>query len=217
MVPVSQHQFGFETVGSGKRYTLKQAASPAARALLHRFIQDQFKHHYQAEVPDDTARLLGVFDETEDLVAAFGIRSAAEGLFSQCYLEEEALDILRRKLDGNVDALEIVELSHLSLRGPRAFCRLVPLVAEMLWEAGYRYVICTATGCLVRYFTRSKFAPTVLAEASRTRLPEGSRDCWGSYYASKPAVVCGALEHARTALASLEARSKPVTRVAAAT
>ena len=199
--PADQQYNGFETVGSGLGFTLRQATSRSARSFLHDFIQCQFSHHYQAEVPDDTNRLLGVFDEAGELVAAFGLRSAEEGLFSQCYLEDELSDILARELERPVPATEIVELNHLSVTGPRTFRALVPLIAEMLWQAGYRYLICTATGCLIRYFSRYQLAPKVLAQASRFRLPADSRDCWGSYYESEPAVVFGMLEQARDRLA----------------
>lgn len=208
--PASEHSVhpdspvgGLTTIARRGALHLMEATDPATHQRLQRFIGDQFRLHFAAEVPDDTPRLLGVFGPDDDLVAAFGIRTTADGFFSEHYLGTPLDVALLHRTGERFDPARVVEVSHFSLARPRAFAGMVPLMAEGLARLGFDHVVCTATRCLVRYFARRYLTPLILTEARAADLPEPVRSCWGSYYLADPAVAFGPLAAAREAGSTL--------------
>jgi hypothetical protein len=190
-------QTDYETLAVSPGATIRRARSVAARDAVRAFIEEQFMKHYGARVPDDSPELFGVFDDTDTLVAGFGLRTVLQGLFSQCYLDEDIVALVASHSEGRIAAPHIVELNHLSVAGPRVFRRLVPVLADMLRDMGFRGLVCTATSCLVEYFRRRRLEPLVLAPAHPGRLPPELVAQWGSYYHSSPTVVFGPLPDRR--------------------
>ncbi|MGD8831356.1 MAG: thermostable hemolysin [Pseudomonadales bacterium] len=184
---------GFVPIATHGRYRLMAAKDQAAHDELRRFVQTQFREHFRAEVPDDTPRLQGIFHPIRGLTAAFGIRTAADGFFSEHYLGKPLADALPAASHGGVDMSRVVEIAHFSVATPRVFGAVVPLIAQGLSNLGFEHVVCTATRCLVRYFARRYLTPVILSDARASALPEDFRSCWGSYYLADPAVAFGAL------------------------
>ncbi len=184
---------GFAPVTVRGSHRLMEAVDADARGLLHRFIAEQFRVHFEAEVPDDTPRLLGIFGRDGELCAAFGIRTRADGFFSEHYLGTALETALFRKTGQRFDPERVVEVSHFAMSRARVFAGIVPLMASGLAALGFDHVVCTATRCLVRYFARRYLTPLILTEARATDLPETLRSCWGSYYLADPAVAFGPL------------------------
>lgn len=181
---------GFAPIATRGSYHLMEAIAAEAHEQLQRFISVQFRTHFDAEVPDDTPRLLGIFDAQGTLLAAFGVRTRADGFFSEHYLGE-AVEVALRRTGEQVDAARLVEVGHFAIAGRRAFAGIVPLMAAGLSQLGFEHVICTATRCLIRYFARRYLTPTILTDARAADLPEHLRACWGSYYLKDPAVAFG--------------------------
>ena len=184
---------GFAPVAARGAYRLMEATDAAAHQQLRTFIGEQFRIHFGADVPDDTRRLLGVFGPEGELAAAFGIRTRADGFFSEHYLGGSLDAALFQKTGERIDAERVVEISHFSIASPKVFARIVPLLAEGLALLHFDHVVCTATRCLVRYFARRYLTPTILTEARAADLPAPVRECWGSYYLKDPAVAFGHL------------------------
>ena len=184
---------GFAPIASRGDYHLMEAVDDASHAQLRSFIGEQFLMHFGAEVPDDTPRLLGIFGADAELIAAFGIRSREDGFFSEHYLGTPLDIALQARTGETCDLSRVAEISHFSIASPRAFKRIVPLIATGLARLNFEHVVCTATACLVRYFARRHLTPTILTEARVVDLPEAVRDCWGSYYLKDPAVAFGAI------------------------
>lgn len=184
---------GFAPVAGRGACRLMQATDAEAHRLLKDFICMQFRTHFAAEVPDDTPHLLGVFDQDGTLQAAFGIRTRADGFFSEHYLGTTLDVALQRRTGEPFDDARVVEVSHFAIAGPRVLAGIVPLMADGLSRLGFDHVVCTATRCLVRYFARRFLTPMILSEARATDLPETLRACWGSYYLADPAVAFGPL------------------------
>jgi hypothetical protein len=184
---------GFAPVTAGGSYTLMEAVNQTAHEQLRVFIDEQFRTHFKAAVPDDTRRLLGVFGPDGELTAAFGIRTREDGFFSEHYLSMPLDIALLQKTGERFDPERVVEISHFSIASPKGFKPMVQLIADGLSRLHFDHVICTATRCLVRYFARRYLTPTILTEARVTDLPEPQRQCWGSYYLKDPAVAFGHL------------------------
>lgn len=184
---------GFAPLATRGSYHLMEAVDDVSHRQLRAFICEQFQTHFGAEVPDDTPRLLGIFDQDAELVAAFGIRTRDDGFFSEHYLGAPLDAALQTYTGETYDLSRVAEVSHFSIAKPRAFNRIVPLMAEGLSRLNFKHVVCTATGCMVRYFARRHLTPTILTEARVADLPKVVRDCWGSYYLKDPAVAFGDL------------------------
>jgi len=182
---------GFAPIATRGGYHLMEAVDDDAHRQVQQFIGEQFRSHYAAEVPDDTPRLLCIFDKQGELTAAFGIRTRADGFFSEHYLGAPLETALLRKTGEHFDQTRVVEVGHFAIAGRRAFAGIVPLMAEGLSRLGFEHVVCTATRCLVRYFARRYLTPMILTEARVSDLPESQRTRWGSYYLADPAVAFG--------------------------
>ncbi|MGE0622356.1 MAG: thermostable hemolysin [Pseudomonadales bacterium] len=185
--------WGFAPVAARGAFHLMEAAGADAHAQLQQFIGEQFRTHFAAEVPDDTPRLLGAFGPDGDVLAVFGIRTRADGFFSEHYLGMGLETALLNRTGERFDGSRVVEVSHFAIAGRRAFAGIVPLMAEGLSRLGFEHVVCTATRCLVRYFSRRYLTPLILTEARAADLPEDQRARWGSYYLADPAVAFGPL------------------------
>ncbi len=191
----------FETLASIDDLCLRQAMTPGARADVLTFIRGQFRTHYGAEVEDDAPTLVGGFDASGNLIAAFGLRTENDGFFSGHYLTESVPETLARHFATPVALAEVVEVAHLCAARPGFLCQLMPLLAVNLERRGYRYLVCTATRRLGCFFRRKGLPAVMLAEARPDKLPLDQRERWGRYYENQPSVIAGDL---RIACALLE-------------
>lgn len=196
----------FEPLAKGKSLTLKSARDKGARARVFDFTRRCFHTHYDADIEDDSPVVIGAFDGSGALVAAFGLRDGRSGCFCEHYLQEPLVDLIGRHYGRPVSRRHIVEVTHLCAVRPGFLRELAPLLPGMLVDRGYRYLVCTATRCLARYFGRHGIPSVTLATATREALPEVQRTRWGGYYAAEPRVLAGDLQVAAMALglASLE-------------
>ncbi|MCB1685370.1 MAG: thermostable hemolysin [Pseudomonadales bacterium] len=184
------------TLAAAGGLTVILAAAPATRAEALGYIQEQFRLHFGASIVDDVPILMLCRAASGAVVAAWGLRRLDDGLFSACYLDRELLDSLSPVSDSPPGVDEVVELSHLSVRHPKVLLALIPLLAQVLAEMKFRYLVCTATGCLTRFFQRRGFSPLVLAAADRQKLAPDDRDRWGTYYDHNPMVLAGRIDNA---------------------
>ena len=185
-----------ETVAGRGELRLLEAVDPDAHRMLLAFIRTRFRAHFGARVPDDTRRLLGVFHPSEGLIAAFGIRNQRDGFFSEHYLGAPLASVLAERLPVAIDTGRVVEVVHFATVRPRRFTQTVPLMALAFSRLGYEHVLCTATRCLIRFFSRRCFSPTILTAAQPDSLPEPVRASWGEYYRTEPVVAFGPLSPA---------------------
>lgn len=180
-----------ETLAVAGSLSVILAGTSATRDEAMKYIQDQFQLHFGASIVDNTPILMLCRETSGAVVAAWGLRRLDDGLFSACYLDRSVLDCLNDVCDVPPGIDDVVELCHLSVSHPKVLLALVPLLAQVLTQMKYRYLVCTATRCLTRFFQRRGFSPLVLASADRQRLAAGERDRWGSYYDHAPMVLAG--------------------------
>lgn len=168
-------------------FRIAEASDPLTRARLEVFIRAQFKAHFGAELVVSAPRLFGVY-EADTLVAAYGLRTPADGLGSAIY-QPEAL----ARATACYVAETVVELVHLSLRDARVVAHLLPAIALRLLADGYRCLVCTGTACVRRMFSSRGWRVEDLGPASADCLSVEERGRWGAYYDSAPRVLVGAL------------------------
>ena len=176
--------------------TIRVARTEPARAAALAYIRRQFRTHFDARIPDDTPLLMVCANAQDEIVAAWGLRTLSDGLFSTRYLDGDLLEWLNVTTGASPPAEEVVELAHLCVGGPKVLPRLVPLLARALVQMGHHFLVCTATGCLIRYFEKRGLAPVILAAANPDRLPPQDRASWGTYYDHGPMVVGGSIDAA---------------------
>lgn len=177
--------------------TLEEAWSDADRAQIKDFISRQFAFHFGAEATIEPPVLIGAWNAQRELVGALGLRTSAHGFFSQKYLPQPLLKAMQSALVRDIEATEVVEVVHLAVASPVIITPMLEALADHLSDAGFRYLVCTATRCLQRFFRKRGWSITTLAKAEPTALGADAA-AWGAYYAQEPAVIIGDIAEART-------------------
>jgi len=127
-----------------------------------------------------------------------GIRAAAESpLFLEQYLDAPVEQAVARAYRTPIDRDQIVEIGNLAGNVPGLAYLLFAALAQVLSNAGYRWVVCTATPQVEAMLARLRFSSQTICAADPTRLSDGAAD-WGNYYASQPRVIVGDAESAAT-------------------
>jgi len=160
------------------------------RSEAEHFIRQVFCRHHGAFVRSFAPNLL-LLEEQRRVIAAAGWRGAnEEPLFLERYLDEP-IDVLMERLTGlRLPRERLVEVGHLASNKPGGSVQVILSLARHLGQSGYEWVVFTATGELVRIFTKLGLPLLALAKADPARLGEQARD-WGSYYDTRPVVVAG--------------------------
>ena len=201
----------FEILSSSDELTLCTPVTPAARQQILSFVRSQFLAHFGADVDDDAPTLVGGFDASGVLIAAFGLRRSADGFFCERYLGDTVPKVLAERYQRPVSGVEVVEVVHLCAVRPGFLALLMPLLARTLERSGFHFLVCTATGCLSSFFTRKGLPAVHLAAANPLCLDPAERERWGRYYDKRPHVIAGDLTVAsgmlrRVPAATLELR-----------
>jgi len=187
----------FRTFATTDSLALRIAESEFARTRVLHFIRNRFRSCFGAVVDDDSPTLVGVFDGTGTLTAAFGLRDSASGFFCERYLGEPIEVALTRALCRDVDRRQTVEVTHLCARTTGVLPQLVTTLPNALIRKGARYMTCTATDRLANFFERRGLQPITLADAHAAVLSPEERSRWGRYYAERPRVLAGDLYQVR--------------------
>jgi len=168
------------------------------RKAAQNHIRKVYRNVYGAEI-NSFAPLLVTATSTEgDILCAAGIRTSADGFFSDTYLDSNFSTTLLLRSGLVVPADEIMEV--VSLASITQFPVLPVLDSMISWgrQRGMTCGVFTATAQLRRLLKRTgmAFIPLCPANPACVSAPES----WGSYYESDP-WVC----------ALSEAQSLPVT------
>jgi len=165
---------------------------PARRAVEH-FIEQSFARAYGSKIQTHYPTLMSVRDASGDILAAAGFRSAdKEDLFLEQYLSVPIEQAIGDAAGSPPERAKIAEIGSLASRGKGAAAVLFIVLAAYLRQGGFEYATATATGVLRRTFSMFGFEMQELGRASTDRLRDGPAD-WGSYYATDPKVIAGAI------------------------
>lgn len=200
ITPIKELNVDYCCANRRPEITLEEARNDADRAQIKDFISRQFAFHFGAEASIEPPVLIGAWNAQRQLVGALGLRTFAHGFFSQKYLAQPLFQVMQSALVRDVLVRDIgptavVEVVHLAVASPAIITPLLEALADHLNEAGFRYLVCTATRCLQRFFRKRGWSITTLAKAEPTALGTDAA-AWGAYYAQEPAVIVGDIQEA---------------------
>ncbi len=162
------------------------------RGEIEGFIRQCFATAHGARIGHFMPRLLSLRTKRSDLIAAFGLRAAANSrLFLENYLDRPIEDVLQSRRGETVRREEIIEVGNLSALYPGAARWLIVALTAMLHDEGYKWVTFTGTSALRNGFSRLGLRPVELGAATLEHLPLSDRVDWGSYYDHAPMVMAG--------------------------
>jgi hypothetical protein len=162
------------------------------RQALERYIAEAFARHHGARLSSFLPWLLGT-SRAGTTTAALGLRPAGnDSLFLERYLDEPAEQAISRHVRTPVARDGIVEIGNLAASDIDAGRLIFTLLPALLHEAGFRWMIFTATRPVARLIKQLHFSPRVLCRADPDRLGADAAQ-WGRYYDHQPQVMAGDL------------------------
>ncbi len=181
------HRFQAEDVrGCDTRRIILVSPSHPLRAETERCIREVYARMFGASELAFPSTLIALLDGNGRSLCAAGLRTAAEGFFSEIYLDapiERLLSEGSGRAVGRQAILEVTTLASRSVEASPGFLRHLALFARC---AGFKWSFFTATARLQRLLARLGMPLVELSPADPRRLPGVER--WGSYYAHAPRV-----------------------------
>jgi hypothetical protein len=178
----------FTIVVLGRADSLREAAEV--------FIAKTYAGQYGAQLHAFPSRIVALVDERDEVLCAAGLRFAADGFFSESYLDAPVEGVLSALSDRTIKRGEIFEVTTMASRAPRATAGFIASVVAFGESAGFAWSFFTLTHRLHLMVQRMGFALQLLGDADFRRI--GDHEHWGSYYATRPKVYAAA--RARLAL-----------------
>lgn len=159
------------------------------RLHVENFIKEIYQKAYGAEINIHYPFLMSVRDKENNILAALGFRYAELGpLFLEQYLSSPIDNILNAPRD------HIAEIGNLASKGGGASLFLFTALAAYLQAQGQYHAVITGTGIVENRLRLMGIKPKRLAVADPKRLKNQDED-WGSYYETKPNVLCGRIDY----------------------
>jgi len=159
----------------------------AAEDHVHRV----YENAYGAQVTEFAPLLVSASRANGEILCVAGIRTAADGFFSDAYLGGDFSSALLANMGLRVANSDIMEVVSLASTTPFPVLPMFDKLIEWGRTQGMSCGVFTATSALRRLLHRSGLAYTTLCAADPVRM--GNADSWGSYYASDP-WVCAVSE-----------------------
>lgn len=159
-----------------------------SRARVESFILDKFQHHHSATIREFMPVLIDLgYDNTK--TAAIGVRPGINRpFFLENYLDGTIEDALKELVGASVKREKIVEIGNFAANNARSGSLLFTLLAKVLFSAGYRWMVFTATNEVEKMINKLGCKQTILTDANASMVQLSSSD-WGSYYDNKPKVI----------------------------
>lgn len=178
-----------------------QTPLDSAREVTQAYIAAQFAAIYGAQIYSYMPHLLTLSGPLS-LCAVAGIRAADDQpLFLEHYLDQPIEQEICQRTAIQPQRTSIVEIGNLVATHKGASHLLFILINLMLHQAGYEWVVFTATPQVQKILTRLNIPTETIAAADILRLPTQEQRCWGRYYESQPQIVIGHLPQGVNALA----------------
>lgn len=160
------------------------------RQEVEAFIAAVFKQVYGAEVRHFMPQLVALRDASGVLMAAFGLRNAAdEPLFLEQYLDEPIEQLMARQLGRAIPRHEITCIGNLAVANPRNAGVLIAHVIKHSLSMNLPWGVATAHHSLQNGLIKGGCDLYPLAMANPERLTMEDRAKWGSYYKHTPQIV----------------------------
>jgi len=176
------------------------------RAGVETYIADRFREVFSADI--NVYHPFLVSREMEGKInSAVGVRPGTQRpLFLEQYLEGTLEQAVELATGAAVKRSELVEIGNLASCNRFASRSLFLVLTAALAEAGFTWVVFTATEQIRSILKLLDFHPSTLCAADPRCLPDRGRD-WGSYYDSKPLVQAGDIAQAMQVVSASPALS----------
>jgi hypothetical protein len=173
------------------------------RQQVESFISQRFLQAHAASITQFMPTLFALFDAHGDVVAALGIRSAAdESLFLEHYLDmpvEKAIALNDATSVAAVARSHVVEIGNLASTNQFSSRKLFRILAAHLSARHYQWATFTGTPSLRKVFSLMGINTFSLGSACQSRLPV-DQQTWGRYYQHNPSVLAGRVSYGRNLL-----------------
>lgn len=156
------------------------------RVLIEQTICNHYAASYGACIQTFAPRLVAAI-ENDRVICAAGLRTAADGFFSESYLSRPAESIVSACCGRPAARSGLLEVTSLCSASPAASVRFIHEIARQGLERGYEWSMFVATDRLQRLLTALGFSPIELAVARADRIANPA--AWGSYYETAPRVM----------------------------
>lgn len=160
------------------------------RAEVEAFIYAVFKQAYGANITQFMPNLVALRDSNGVLMAAFGLRAAAqERLFLEQYIDVPIEQLVSMRLGRSISRDEITCIGNLAVANPRNAGVLIAHIIQHSLDIGIQWCVATAHHSLQNGLIKGGRDVYALAPADPAKLaPEALAD-WGSYYRHLPQIV----------------------------
>jgi Thermostable hemolysin len=132
------------------------------------------------------AALVALIDAADRLLCVAGLRTAADGFFSEIYLDEPIEQLLVRRFGVATPREALFEVTTLASPSVTASAFFMRRIAELGERVGFMWSFFTATERLRTLLSRIGITVVELEIAERSRITHPER--WGSYYDHAPKV-----------------------------
>jgi hypothetical protein len=156
------------------------------RPKAEQFIAEVYAQHYGARITTFPDTLVARIATDSTIDCAAGLRFAADGFFSEAYLDAPVDVLLSGLRPHPVRREKIFEVTSLASRAPHLVCSFLRKIVACGEAAGFEWAFFTATLPLKALLHRLGLPLLPLADADRSRVADP--DTWGSYYALAPRV-----------------------------
>jgi hypothetical protein len=181
------HRFeAIDLLGSDPRRVILLSPSHPLRAQAESCISEVYARMFRARNLAFPSTLLALLDGAGRPLCAAGLRTAAEGFFSEIYLDAPIDRLLSERSGravGRQAILEVTTLASRSVEASPVFLRRLALFGRC---AGFEWSFFTATARLQRLLSRLGMPLVELSPADPRRLSGAEQ--WGSYYTHSPRV-----------------------------
>lgn len=170
--------------------------SSAFRHVIETYISERFNVSYQAKVSHFLPYLLST-QINHSLSAAVGFQPAnsIKSLFLENYLDDAIEDVMTELMSRPIARNKIVEIGNLTSSRRGSSQMLFILIVATLQQAGFEWVVFTATKHVQQILSKLDLDTIELCDADPQRLSDHG-ESWGSYYNNQPKVLAGNLDYA---------------------
>jgi hypothetical protein len=165
-------------------------ANSPYRDEVESFIALIFKQQHGAIITEFMPELVALRDSEGKLMAAFGMRKAAnEPLFLEQYIDEPIEVLMADKLGQYIPRDAITCIGNLAVANPRNAGVLITHIIQHSLDIGIEWCVATAHHSLQNGLVKAGRNVYPLHFADKLSLPLEEQDKWGSYYDKMPQVV----------------------------
>lgn len=169
-------------------HTVSKDAS--CRSEVEAFIHAVFKVSYGANITEFMPTLVALRDANGVLMAAFGMRAAAEEkLFLEQYINEPIEQLISEKVGKAITRDDITCIGNLAVSNSRNAGVLIAHIIQHSLSIGIKWCVATAHHSLQNGLIKGGRDVYPLHLADKACLSAEEQVAWGSYYDQAPQVV----------------------------